>query len=152
VLGPVLSANFSDSVQVIQRLLTGKLPGIPKLGFNIVDVRDVADLHIRCMTEAQAAGQRFIAAGEFAWMGEIARMLRANLGPDAAKVPTRNLPDLALRLAALVDRDLSAVTPGLGRKHDFSSEKARSVLGWSPRPLRTTVLECAKSLVAVGAT
>jgi len=151
VLAPVLSGDFSDSVQVIQRLLSGKVPGIPRLGFNVVDARDVADLHIRAMTAPEAAGQRFIAAGKFAWMGEMAALLRAKLGKDAAKVPTRKVPDFVLRLVALFDRDLGAVTPGLGKKHDFSSAKAQSMLGWRPRAMEDTVLECAKSLIATGA-
>ena len=94
VLGPVLSGDFSDSVQIVQRLLSGKIPGLPRLGFNIVDVRDVADLHIRAMTAPEAAGQRFIAAGDFAWMADLAALLRARLGDGAAKVPTRKAPDL----------------------------------------------------------
>ncbi len=151
VLGPVLGADFSDSVQIIQRLLSGKMPGVPRLGFNIVDVRDVADLHIRAMTAPEAAGQRFIAAGEFAWMADLAAILRARLGAGAAKVPTRKAPDLLLRLVALFDRDLQSVTPGLGRRHTFTSAKAQAVLGWRPRPLEESVMDCAQSLIAAGA-
>jgi dihydroflavonol-4-reductase len=151
VLAPVLSRDFSGSVQVVQRLLSGKVPGIPRLGFNIVDARDVADLHIRAMTAPEAAGQRFIAAGKFAWMAELADLLRARLGGDASRVPTRKVPDFVLRLASLFDRDLTAVTPGLGKKHDYSSAKAQSVLGWRPRPLEETVLDCARSLIVEGA-
>ena len=92
VCGPVLSDDFSGSVQVIERLLTGSVPGLPRLGFNIVDVRDVADLHIRAMTAPQAAGQRFIAAAHHAWMADLAAVLKANLGPQGAKVPTRKPP------------------------------------------------------------
>ncbi len=150
VLGPVLGRDFSDSVQVVQRLLAGKVPGLPRLSFNIVDVRDVADLHIRAMTDPAAAGQRFIAAGNFAWMADIAALLRAELGPQAAKVPTAKAPDILLRLVALFDADLKTVTPGLGRRRDFSSAKAQSVLGWSPRPIKETVLDCARSLIAAG--
>jgi nucleoside-diphosphate-sugar epimerase len=151
VLGPVLSRDFSDSVQVVQRLLSGKVPGLPRLGFNIVDVRDVADLHIRAMTAPEAAGQRFIAAGDFAWMADIATLLRARLGDQAARVPTGKAPDFLLRLVALFDRDLRTVTPGLGRKRTFSSAKAQAMLGWRPRPLEETVLDCARSLIAAGA-
>jgi dihydroflavonol-4-reductase len=150
VLGPILGADFSDSVQVIQRLLSGKIPGVPRLGFNIVDVRDVADLHIRAMTDPAAAGQRFIAAGDFAWMADLATMLRAGLGAEAAKVPTGKAPDILLHLVALFDRDLKTVTPGLGRRRTFSSAKAQSVLGWKPRPMEETVLDCARSLIADG--
>ena len=151
VLAPVLSSDFSDSVQVVQRLLSGKVPGIPRLGFNVVDARDVADLHIRAMTAPEAAGERFIAAGKFAWMGEMAALLREKLGKDAAKVPTRKVPDFVLRLVALFDRDLGAVTPNLGQKHDYSSAKAQKMLGWRPRAMEDTVIECAKSLIAAGA-
>jgi nucleoside-diphosphate-sugar epimerase len=150
VLAPVLSGDYSESVQVVHRLLSGKVPGIPRLGFNIVDARDVADLHIRAMTAPDAAGQRFIAAGKFAWMAELAELLRARLGKDAARVPTRKVPDFVLRLASLFDKDLGAVTSSLGKKHDYSSAKAQSVLGWRPRPMEDTVLDCAKSLIANG--
>jgi nucleoside-diphosphate-sugar epimerase len=150
VIGPVLGRDFSDSVQVVQRLLSGKIPGLPRLGFCIVDVRDVADLHVRAMTDPAAAGERFIAAGDWAWMGDLAAILRARLGAQAAKVPTGNAPDFLLRLVALFDRDLKAVTDDLGRKRTFSSAKAQRLLGWTPRPLEDTVLDCARSLIAEG--
>jgi len=148
VLAPVLSGDFSESVQVVQRLLNGKVPGIPRLGFNFVDARDVADLHIRAMTAPEAAGQRFIAAAHYAWMSEVAEILRAHLGDQARKVPTRKAPDFVLKLVALFDKDLGSVTPDLGKKRDYSSAKAQSLLGWKPRPLADTVLDCARSLIA----
>ena len=151
VLAPVLSGDFSESVQVITRLLSGKVPGIPRLGFNIVDARDVADLHIRAMTAPNAAGERFIAANQYAWFAEIADLLRAKLGADAGKVPTRRVPDFVLRLAALFDPQLRSVTPNLGKKRDYSSAKAQRMLGWKPRPMQDTVIETAKSLIASGA-
>ena len=151
VLGPVLGRDFSDSVQVVQRLLSGRMPGLPRLGFSFVDVRDVADLHIRAMTAPEAAGQRFIAAGDFAWMEEVAALLKAHLGEGARKVPTRRVPDLVLRLVALFDRSVAGVVPRLGERRTFISAKAQKVLGWRPRPLEETVLDCARSLIAAGA-
>lgn len=151
VLGPVLGRDFSDSVQVVQRLLSGKVPGLPRLGFCFVDVRDVADLHIRAMTAPEAAGQRFIAAGDFAWMAEVAALLKAHLGEAAARVPTRRVPDLVLRLVALFDRSVAGVVPRLDEKRTFISAKAERVLGWRRRPLEETVLDCARSLIAVKA-
>jgi dihydroflavonol-4-reductase len=150
VLGPVLSSDYSASVQVVERLLSGKVPGIPRLGFNFVDVRDVADLHIRAMTAPEAAGQRFIASGQFAWMADLAILLRARLGDAAGKVPTRRIPDFLVRLAALFDKDLAAAVPRLGQKRDYTSAKAQATLGWRPRPLEDTVLDCARSLIATG--
>jgi nucleoside-diphosphate-sugar epimerase len=152
VLGPVLSRDYSASVQLVERLLSGKVPGLPRLGFSIVDVRDVADLHIAAMIAPQAAGERFIAAGDFAWMTDLAALLRTRLGAAAGRVPTRKVPDFVLRFAALFDRSLAAVTPRLGQQRAFSSAKAETVLGWRPRPLEETVLDCARSLIAEGAT
>jgi nucleoside-diphosphate-sugar epimerase len=146
VFGPVLTTANLGSVQVIGRLLHGRPPGIPRLGFWIVDVRDLADLHIRAITCPEAAGGRFIAVGDFMWMQEIATTLRATLGEHAARVPTRVLPDFAVRLISLFVPPLRAVTPGLGHYRSFDSTKARQVLGFTPRPGTTTVVECAQSL------
>ena len=151
VLGPVLGRDYSASVQLVERLLTGKVPGLPRLGFCFVDVRDVADLHIAAMTAPQAAGERFIAAGDFAWMVDVAALLRARLGAAAGKVPTRKVPDFVLRFAALFDKSLASVTPRLGQQRVFSSAKAQKVLGWRPRSVEETVVDCARSLIAAGA-
>ncbi|HEY3800183.1 MAG TPA: aldehyde reductase [Caulobacteraceae bacterium] len=151
VVGPVLdAADYSGSVQVVERLVTGRVPGLPRLGFNLVDVRDVADLHLRAMTAPEAAGERFIAANEWAWMADLAVQLKAELGADGAKIPTRKVPDFVLRLAGLFDKDIASVTDGLGKKHDFTSAKAQRVLGWKPRPGRESALDCARSLIAAG--
>jgi dihydroflavonol-4-reductase len=113
-------------------------------------VRDTADLHLRAMTAPEAAGQRFIAAGEFMWMTDVSKTLRAELGKAAGKVPIRSMPDFVLRFMSLFDHALRAVTPGLGRKHRHTSEKAQRLLGWRPRPAAVTVVDCAKSLLAQG--
>jgi len=148
VLGPVLSGDYSASVQVVERLLSGRAPGIPRLGFNFVDVRDVSNLHVRAMTAPEAAGQRFIAAGAFGWMADLAILLRAHLGDAANKVPTLPVPDFLVRLAALFNKELRAAVPRLGQKRDFTAAKAQAMLGWRPRPLEETVLDCARSLIA----
>jgi dihydroflavonol-4-reductase len=151
VVGPILSPDFSESLQVISRLLSGRVPGLPRLGFCFVDVRDVVDLHLRVMTEPEATGQRFIASGDFAWMGDIAALLRARLGPQASRVPTRKVPDLMVRLVGLFDKELGSVVPSLGQRRIFSSAKAQTMLRWRPRPLEQSVLDCARSLIAAGA-
>jgi nucleoside-diphosphate-sugar epimerase len=151
VIGPILSRDFSGSVQVISRLLSGRVPGLPRLGFCFVDVRDVVDLHLRAMTDPQAAGQRFIAAGDFAWMADIAALLRSRLGQQAARVPTRRVPDFMVRIISLFDTDLRYVVPSLGNRREFSSAKAQRMLGWKARPLEESVVDCANSLMALGA-
>jgi nucleoside-diphosphate-sugar epimerase len=148
VFGPVLTRENLGSVKIIESLLDGRPAGLPRLGFSIVDVRDLADLHVRAMTAPEAAGQRFIAAGDFMWMEDIARTLRSRLGARAAKVPTRRLPDLVFRLVSLFQPNLRALTPLLGRRPGLTTEKARRVLGFAPRPAEATVVDCAERLLA----
>ncbi|WP_394850940.1 NAD-dependent epimerase/dehydratase family protein [Pendulispora brunnea] len=147
IFGPVLSIANLGSVQFIERLLGGKLPGVPGLGFCVVDVRDLASLHVRAMLAAEAAGQRFIAAGDFMWMDDIATTLRAELGAQASKVPTRKLPNIVLRALAWFSPPLRALTPLLGRRQLFNSAKAQRILGFSPRPATSTVVDCARNLL-----
>jgi uncharacterized protein YbjT (DUF2867 family) len=144
----VLTKDKLGSVQVIERLLRGQPPGIPRLGFSIVDVRDLADLHVRALSSPAAAGERFLAVGDFLWMKEIASTLRARLGERAARVPTRGLPDAAVRLIALFVPQLRMLAADLGRENRSTSEKARRLLGFALRPAATTVVDCAESLLA----
>jgi nucleoside-diphosphate-sugar epimerase len=147
VFGPILGTDNLGSVQVIGRMLRGRMPGTPRIGLEVVDVRDIADMHIRAMTTPEAAGQRFLATGEFVWMADIAAVLRERLGPAAAKVPTRTIPDVIVRLVALFDPEMRAITPGLGRKNRHTTAKAQQLLGWRPRPAADTVTDCARSLI-----
>lgn len=147
ILGPVLGEASSFSLQMIERLLKG-IPGTPRIGYSIVDVRDVADLQIRAMTAPEAGGERFIAAKSFMWMAEVAAILRERLGDEAKKVPSRNIPNFMVRGMALFDPSVRTIVGQLGKKSELSHEKAEKVLGWAPRPAAETVVECARSLAA----
>jgi dihydroflavonol-4-reductase len=147
ILGPVLGDDRSFSLELIERLLKG-MPGTPRLGYSIVDVRDVAELQIEAMTVAAAGGERFIAVNRFLWMSEVAAVLRERLGPAAAKVPKRAVPDLLVRGMAIFDPSIRSIVGQLGRRVELSSEKARSKLGWSPRPVEETIADCAQSLIS----
>jgi dihydroflavonol-4-reductase len=149
ILGPALNSDLSYSIQLIERLLNG-MPGVPRLGFNFVDVRDVADLHIRAMTAPEAGGERFLATNEFLWTAQVAEILRKRLGGGAAKVPTRTVPNLLVRGMARFDPGLRSVVGDLGQRVDYSNEKARTRLGWSPRPIEETIVDCARSLIDQG--
>lgn len=152
VFGPVLTTSTLGSVGIIGRMVAGKPRGLPRIGLEVVDVRDLVDVHIRAMTSPDAAGERFLATGEFMWMAEIARVLRDGLGADGERVPTRQVPDVVVRLAARFgDPQLRDILPALGRCNRHSTEKAARVLGWQRRPARQTVLDCARSLIEHGA-
>lgn len=147
VFGPVLSREAVSSVRIIQGLLHGQPARLPRFGFWVVDVRDLADLHIRAMTAPQAAGQRFLGLSEFMWMEEVAGALREGLGAAAAKVATRRLPDIAYRIAALFSPQMRYFLPDLNKRYPANVDKARTMLGWAPRPARETVADCGRSLV-----
>jgi nucleoside-diphosphate-sugar epimerase len=147
IFGPVLSRDQLGSVGIIQRLLQGQPPALPRLAFNITDVRDLAALHVRAMETPQAGGQRFIVMGGALWYGEVAMALKARLGAKAAKVPTASMPDLVARGLAAASPQMKALLPLLGRTQAFSTRKAREVLGFAPRSAEETVGDCGASLV-----
>jgi nucleoside-diphosphate-sugar epimerase len=151
VFGPVLGPDYSASILIVQRLMNGALPGCPQLYSGVVDVRDVADLHIRAMTQPAAKGERFLAiAGTFMSMLDIAKVLKARLGGAAKKVPTRQLPNWWVRIAAMRDPAIRVILPELGKKKKASNEKAKRMLGWSPRSNEESLVAAAESLVRFG--
>ncbi|HXD55355.1 MAG TPA: NAD-dependent epimerase/dehydratase family protein [Solirubrobacteraceae bacterium] len=148
IIGPLLGRDRSYSLEAIERLLAGRMPGLPRLGFSFIDVRDVAALEVAALSAPEAGGQRLIAAGEFLWFSDVAEILRAELGADAKKVPRRRIPDFLVRAMALLDPSVRSVVGELGHKTTYSLENARWRVGWSPRPARESVVDCARSLIA----
>jgi nucleoside-diphosphate-sugar epimerase len=148
VFGPVLGPDYSTSVLLIQRLMSGAVPGSPRLSFGVVDVRDVADLHIRAMTHSAAKGERFLAvAGDFMLIHDIAKVLKNRMGEAGKKVPTRQLPNWLVRLAALRDPLVKQILPELGKLKNGSNEKAKRLLGWTPRSSEEAIISTAESLL-----
>ena len=147
ILGPVMTRNISGSVEIVSRMLEGRVPALPRVGFSIVDVRDLADLHVRAMLASDAAGERFLAVGDFLWMTDIAKLLRDNFGQQASKVPTRRLPDFVVRFAGLFQQEARFMAALLGKRTEFDVSKAARLLGWRPRPASDVVLECAGNLL-----
>lgn len=151
VFGPVLGPDYSTSILMVQRLMDGAMPGCPRLHFGVVDVRDVADLHLRAMTHPAASGERFLAvAGDFMSMLDIARVLKGRMGGAARRVPALQLPNWLVRLAAMRDPAVKQILPELGNRKDATSEKARRVLGWAPRSSEEAIVATAESLVRLG--
>jgi nucleoside-diphosphate-sugar epimerase len=151
VFGPVLGPDYSTSILLVQRLMDGAMPGVPRLTFGVVDVRDVADLHLRAMTNPAANGERFLAAADdFMTIAQIAQVLRSRMGDGGARVPTRVLPDWMVRLVALFDKSVALITPELGKSKNATNEKSRRVLGWAPRSNEESIVATAESLVRLG--
>ena len=151
IFGPLLGPDYSTSILLVKRLMDGSVPGYPKLCFGVVDVRDVADLHLRAMEDPAANGQRFIAvAGDFITAGDLARVLKTRMGKAGARVPLRELPNWLLRVSAVFDSNVRIVIPELGHRNNASNSKARRELGWSPRSAEEAIAATAESLVRLG--
>ncbi|PTR11696.1 NAD-dependent epimerase/dehydratase family protein [Novosphingobium sp. SG726] len=147
VLGPVWGEDYSTSIELVRQLLAGAVPGCADLGFGVVDVRDVAALHVRALTEPGIDGERFIASGPFLKMIDIARILRQQLGQQARRVPLRHVPDWMVHALALVNPMVRQVTGELGNVRDTDAGHALSRLGWATRPVEQTITDCAQSLI-----
>jgi nucleoside-diphosphate-sugar epimerase len=147
VLGPQLDEDGSISLEIVGKLMRREVPGCARLGFSLVDVRDVATAHLAGMTAPQAAGKRFLCSAEFYWFQDIALVLQKHLAGRGYRIPTRALPDILVRLFAFTDEEIRRLVPSLGLRFEASSERLRSTLEWQPRPVPETIIDTAESLI-----
>lgn len=147
VFGPILPGGAPDSVWVISNLLRGKPTRLLNLGLSVVDVRDLAAAHVAALTAPNAPGERFLATGTFLWMSEIARILRMGLGNAGTKVPTRVLPDQLVYPLSWFIPQLRMFRNDIGQRREADNTKARICLGFQPRPVTDTLIDCAESLL-----
>ena len=151
VLGPVPVIETSASIEMVKRLLEGRVPACPRIWFGVVDVRDVAELHLRAMTEPLAAGERFLAcAGNSLSVQDLSRILAAALPEFAPRLPRRVLPDWTVRALSMIRPELGRLRRDLGLHKQISNAKARRILDWHPRPNSEAIIETARSLARLG--
>jgi dihydroflavonol-4-reductase len=150
IFGPALSKDVSTSLEIPIRLLNGKTPGLPRLGFSMVDVRDVAQCQVAAMTNPGAAGERFIATEDFLWFTECADILREAFPAYDKKIPRRVVPDFVIRLLAMVQPIYKQTLTELGRTRRASNAKATQVLGVHFRTAKESLIASAKSLIELG--
>ena len=151
IFGPVLSKDLSASVLLIKMMLEGKMPAMPRISFGVVDVRDVAALHIRAMEDSTTDNERFLAVADGTLsFEEIAYLLKDQLGERARKVGTRTLPDWTVRLIAVFSRQVRGALPEIGNIKEASNEKAKGLLKWQPRSKEESILATARALLDKG--
>lgn len=150
VLGPLPDRHARTSAAVIHEIMKGNVPGVARVFFNFVDVRDVAAAHLLAITHPQAAGQRFILVGESGWMRDLAGILAKHFRPRGYRINTLEFPSLLVRLLGLFDKTIALTVPLLDKKRPASSARARRVLGWQPRGLEEMTLAMAESLIKLG--
>ena len=147
VMGPVLDRDIGASAEIVRMFLQGRYPGAPRLCFPCVDVRDIARMHRLALEAPLAQGGRYLGVGESLWMIDIARAISERLGSTARKVPTRVLPDWAVRLVALFDATARQALPDLGVQIEVDNSHTRRALGMEFRSGREAAAAMAASLV-----
>jgi dihydroflavonol-4-reductase len=149
IFGPLLSNKLSSGHDLLKRLFDGSMKAIPQITLGIVDVRDVADLHIRAMTEKNVNGQRFLAlSGGTLTLPEIALLIKEKMG--IKNIVTRVAPNWLIRLIALFNPAVRNIVPQLGRRKNASNEKARSILNWKPKSNEEAVTSAIASMLQFG--
>jgi nucleoside-diphosphate-sugar epimerase len=129
-------------------MIDGNLKAIPKLVLGIVDVRDVADLHLKAMTNPKAAGERFLALSDGTFsLPQIADLLRKKMPEISRKISAKVLPDWLVKVTALFNENARTIAPMLGVNRNASNEKAKTQLGWKPRTKEEAVLATVKSMI-----
>tara|TARA_Y100001968_G_scaffold327800_1_gene373623 strand:- start:257 stop:1267 length:1011 start_codon:yes stop_codon:yes gene_type:complete len=147
VVGPSLSNDIGVSNTVVKKLLDGSSPMVPKFGINLVDVKDVADMHIEAMLNKNAVGKRFLLSSETMWFSEVSNILRKN---KFKKAPRFTAPNFLIRLLSIFDKELKIVLFYLGFKNILNSYNALNILNWKPRKVENAIVETAKQLYKLG--
>ncbi|PHQ67853.1 MAG: hypothetical protein COB93_10830 [Sneathiella sp.] len=147
VLGPLIAADASASHEVVRRLLAKEVPGIPNIGFNLVDVRDVAAAHVAALTAEAAPGNRYICVSQYFLFKDIAAEVREHVALRGYKVASRQIPDWVVRLLAKFNPALRVVASRLGQNIRFDTSKIKADLNWQPMTLGQSIRETADSLI-----
>lgn len=149
VLGPLLGRDPGTSVGVIRRFMRGEFPGVPRICFTSVDVRDVAELHLRVLEEPDTVGKRYLAVADTLWLKQIAEAILEEAPAFSRKVKARELPDWMVRVVALFDATVRSSLPELGHYREADNLPALA-LGWEPRSAAESVRDTARSLIECG--
>lgn len=148
VIGPPLDAQFGSSLGLVRRILAGKDPMMPALGFPFVDVRDVAEMHLRALQRPETAGRRYLATSQSIWLAEAGRLLKEAY-PDR-RVPTRTAPTIVVRLLSLFDREMRAAVPLLGKMPRASGARAEAEMGMRFIPVDQSLRDTAAWMLKNG--
>lgn len=150
ILGPLLDDDPGTSAALVARLLNGSVPAAPRISFVVIDVRDVAALHIRAMLAPEAGGHRYpMGEGTYSML-EAAKLIREAMPERAGKIPRFGLPDWIVRIYGLFDADIRGNLGELGITKRTDALDAKALLG---RPFITaadSIVATAKSLVERG--
>lgn len=150
VLGPSLDGDIGASLELVQMMLNGKYPGAPKLMMPVVDVRDIAKMHLLAMESDEPSGGRYSGVASLNWLMEIATALREGLGDSAKKAPKFELPNFVVRIVGLFDPAVKAIVPDIGIERKLDNSHTKKALGIEFIPMKDASVASGKSLIEHG--
>jgi dihydroflavonol-4-reductase len=121
---------------------------LPDLKFAIVDVRDVAKMHVAAIKLEGTKGERIISSSETKSFVEIAQYLKS-IYPKS-KVKTTQAPTAIIKFLSIFDGTIKAILPQLGKPMNVSNAKAKSLMGMNFIPVEVTLRESAEYLIKNG--
>ena len=148
ILGPALDTDTSVSLDFVRLCLEGKMPVLPPAGFCIVDVRDVAEMHVAAAYDPQSIGQRYLSTGPFRTFVQAAAVL-ADSYPKA-KVPSSELPLWLMRIISRFSWSTRQLNADLGCQRHFDGSKGAGLMGHEYRSPEEALLSAAESLIEFG--
>lgn len=148
VMGPPLDDDFGTSMDFVKRVLGGKDPVVPRLKLDIVDVRDIARMHVAALSKPETVGERLIGVSDQMWLRQFADCLRGAY-PDR-RIARREAPDWVFRALGIFDKAIAGIVPALGKDVGSSGSKARAMLGMDFIPAEQAVQAGAGFLIERG--
>jgi dihydroflavonol-4-reductase len=147
VLGPPIGNHVGASPKIIQRLISNRDLILPRIGYPIVDVRDVAGAHLSALSHPASIGQRYVMSSKFYWHAEVGRVL-AQAFPER-NIKTRVAPDWIFRGLGKVSKAVNSLVPMLGHKSRLNGTKAERDLEFTYRNTDTAIIDTAKRLIDI---
>ena len=148
IIGPALDEDASISVGLVGGLLDNSTPALPSNGFSIVDVRDVADMHVAALAKPEAIGQRYLATAEYMPFPKVAQTIQ-ELYPDR-KIVNRAAPDWAIRLVARFGGPARQIINDIGNVKIFDGRKGEALMGHPYIGARQSIHDTAESVIRFG--
>ncbi len=147
ILGPLPDTHARTSGVLVQSLMLSTTPGLARMHFNAVDVRDVAAAHISAMTTPEAAGQRFVCVSDSFWIKDVALLLKDEYAEKGYKIKTNVFPNWIVRFVAIFSKEARATVDSLDRELFVDNSRIKEVLNWKPRDMKEMVLSMAESMI-----
>ena len=148
IIGPALDDDASVSIGMVTGLLDKSTPALPSNGFSIIDVRDVADMHVAALERPEAIGERYLATAEYMPFPKIADIVRDAY--PAHSVTMRTVPDWIIRIVAMFGGPARQIINDIGNEKIFDGSKGEALMGRKYISARQSILDTAESAFKLG--